>query len=100
MPERVTSCTGKEDEEECSYPEVAEGCAMEALLPTRMWQLALRNQGRPVDDGNIEPADAPAASPPERSNHVMAFDAKRGRVVLYGGQSDSALPLSICGDFL
>jgi len=51
--------------------------------------------GDPVDDtweydGKIWRRANPATSPPARGGHVMAYDAKRRVVVLYGGEAATA----------
>lgn len=38
---------------------------------------------------------SPSASPGPRRNHAMAYDSKRGRVVLFGGSDGSALQASV-----
>jgi hypothetical protein len=40
-------------------------------------------------DGTTWIRQTPATSPPERANHALAFDASRGRVVLFGGENAS-----------
>jgi len=43
-------------------------------------------------DGNTWVERTPIASPPARVNHAMAYDSARGRVVLFGGCSESSCP--------
>jgi cysteine-rich repeat protein len=66
-----------------------------------------RERDEECDDGNLMSHDgcssrcrietpvwtelAPAMSPPVRSLHSMAYDAERGRIVLFGGQSQTGL---------
>jgi hypothetical protein len=44
-------------------------------------------------DGTSWREVTPAAGPPPRSSHAMAFDAARGRVVVHGGSSSAGLLL-------